>query len=37
MHKIILSTATIAGSKAMDRGIYVRFSNKGAAISWGYQ
>ncbi|MGL5900316.1 MAG: hypothetical protein ACRCZW_11770 [Lactobacillaceae bacterium] len=33
----ITSIANSAGSKACDRGIYVRFSNKGSAISWGYQ
>lgn len=33
----ITSIANEAGSKACRRGIYVRFSNRGSAISWGYQ
>lgn len=33
----ITSIATRAGNKACSRGIYVKFSNTGSAISWGYQ
>lgn len=35
--EIIVGVASAGGTKAMDRGIYVKFSNKGNLVSWGYQ
>lgn len=34
---VISGVMGIAGSKATERGIYIRFSNKGNLVSWGYQ
>lgn len=34
---VILFVTSSAGSKAMSRGIWVRCSNKGNLVSWGYQ
>lgn len=34
---VILFVTGSAGSKAMERGIWVRYSNKGNLVSWGYQ